>query len=83
MLMLTEATGIRNDNWDDWESAMTIGMIGIRNAGSLASARSVDRPGLFRDDLQRSMTPGIASYYNNIAQNGAFSQVWFHEESHQ
>ena len=54
---------------------MTIGMTGIRNAGSLASARSVDRPGLFRDDLQRSMTPGIASYYNNIAQNGAFSQV--------
>ena len=35
----------------------------------------MDRSGLFRDDLQRSMTPGIASYYNNIAQNGAFSQV--------
>ncbi len=55
-------------------------MIGFA-AAQLTSARSVDRPnGAFVNNatphLQRSMTPGIASYYN---QNSGLSNGGFHQ----
>lgn len=55
----------------------------LRSAVQLSSATSIDRPGLDFGGhqgvagLQRSMTPGIASYYTNAnsGQPGGFSQA--------